>query len=122
MNNFNAEVKQKWGDTAVFKEYENKTAGYSNGTFKQVSDGLNAVFAKFAECQKSGYSADSANAQMLVSELQGFITENFYTCTREILAGLGQMYTCDKRFKNNINSHGEGTAEFVSKAIEIYCK
>lgn len=48
--------------------------------------------------------------------------EDFYHCTDDILAGLGQMYVCDERFKNNIDSHGEGTAEFVAEAIKIYCK
>ncbi|MBR2724550.1 MAG: TipAS antibiotic-recognition domain-containing protein [Ruminococcus sp.] len=53
-------------------------------------------------------------------ELKDFITQNFYTCTDEILKGLGAMYAADVRFKNNIDKHGSGTAEFISKAIEIY--
>jgi len=58
-----------------------------------------------------------------VAELQRFITENFYTCTNEILRGLGAMYTADERFKANIDrAGGEGTADFVSRAIEEYCK
>ena len=62
-------------------------------------------------------------AQELVLKLQSYITENFYTCTNEILAGLGKMYVADCEFKNNIDSYGgKGTAEFVSKAIEIYTK
>jgi hypothetical protein len=36
------------------------------------------------------------------------------------LAGLGKMYACDERFKKNIDKYGEGTAEFVAEAIEIY--
>ena len=81
-----------------------------------------AVFGKFAECRKKGNTADSNEVQTLVKELQAYITENFYTCTKEILAGLGQMYVADERFKTNIDKYGDGTAEFVSKAIEIYCK
>ena len=80
------------------------------------------VLAKFAECMKDGNTADSIEAQALVKELQNYITENYYTCTNEILAGLGQMYVADERFKNNINKNGNGTAEFVREAIEIYCK
>ena len=57
-----------------------------------------------------------------VKMLQDYITANFYHCTEDILAGLGQMYVGDERFKNNIDSHGEGTAEFVAEAIKIYCK
>ena len=81
-----------------------------------------AIFAEFAACNDSGASADSAEAQALVSKLQAYITANYYTCTDEILAGLGKMYVTDERFKKNINKYGEGTAEFAADAIEIYCQ
>ena len=80
------------------------------------------IFAKFAECMNNGNTADSDEAQTLVKELQNYITENYYTCTNQILAGLGQMYIADERFKTNIDKNGNGTAEFVSIAIGIYVK
>ena len=116
MNNYDIEAKQRWGKTDAYKEYRQKTVNQS------VNDGLMAVFAKFAECMQSGNTADSNKVQALVDELQAYITDNYYTCTKEILAGLGLMYVADERFKSNIDEHGNGTAEFVSKAIEIYCK
>ena len=81
-----------------------------------------AIFAEFALCKDSGASADSAAAKELVTKLQAYITANYYTCTDEILAGLGKMYVADERFKNNIDKYGEGTAEFASEAIEIYSR
>ena len=71
---------------------------------------------------KDGHAADSKEAQALVKELQNYITENYYTCTDEILAGLGQMYVTDERFKNNIDQYALGTATFVDQAIATYCK
>lgn len=120
MNNYDIEVKQRWGETVAYKEHEEKTANYTKDKWQELNDGLNAVFAKFAKCMNGGYTAASPEAQALVKELQTHITENYYTCTNEILAGLGQMYVCDKRFKNNIDKCGEGTAQFVAEAI-IYC-
>jgi len=121
MNNYDLEVKQRFGETDVYKEYAQKTANYPKDKFQEINDGLMAVFAKFAECMKNGNTADSDDAQALVKELQNYITENYYTCTTEILAGLGLMYVADERFKANINKNGNGTADFASKAIEIYC-
>ncbi len=121
MNNYAAEAKERWGDTAAHKEYEKKTAGYTKDKWKKVNDGLISVLAKFSECMNSGHAADSSEAQSLVKELQNHITEFYYTCTDDILAGLGQMYVADERFKNNIDKNGEGTAEFISQAIKIYC-
>ena len=80
------------------------------------------IFAEFAACKNSGASADSVEAQALVTKLQAHITENFYTCTDEILAGLGKMYVADERFKMNIDKYGDGTAEFTAEAIAMYCK
>lgn len=117
---YEVEAKQRWGETDVYKEHQEKTADYSKDKWQEVNEGLMTIFAKFAECMKNGHTADSDDAQALVKELQNYITENYYTCTKDILAGLGQMYVADERFKANIDKNGDGTAEFVSKAIENY--
>ena len=121
MTNYDIEVKQRFGNTDAYKEHAEKTASYTADKWQEVNDGLMSVFAKFAKCLNNGNTADSVEAQALVKELQNYITENYYTCTNEILAGLGLMYVADERFKNNIDKNGNGTADFVSKAIKLYC-
>ena len=79
------------------------------------------IFAEFATCKDSDISADSDEAQALVAKLQAHITANCYTCTDEILAGLGKMYVADGRSKKNIDKYGEGTDELASESISIYC-
>ena len=120
MSNYDIEVKQRFGDTDAYKEHEQKTSNYSKDKWQEVNDGLMTIFSKFAECMKNCNTSNSDEAQALVKELQTYITENYYTCTKEILAGLGLMYVADERFKANINKNGDGTAEFVSTAIESY--
>ena len=116
------EAKQRWGGTDAYKESQAKTADYSKEKWNDVLAGMNGIFAEFAEGKKCGESADSDTVQRLVKKLQDYITANFYHCADNILAGLGQMYVCDERFKNNIASNGEGTAVFVAEAISIFCK
>ena len=120
--NYKNEVKEKWGNTEAYKEYSQKSKGYSKDSFNALGEGLERILEEFAICMNSGATPDSKESQNLVEKLQNYITENFYTCTNEILAGLGQMYVADERFKNNIDKHSVGTAEFVSKAIEYCCK
>ena len=122
MSNYDIEVQEHFGNTDAYKEHAEKTAKYTKDKWQAVNDGLMGIFTKFAECIKNGHTADSDDAQALVKELQNYITENYYTCTNQILAGLGQMYVADERFKTNIDKNGNGTAEFASKAIGIYVK
>ena len=119
---YKAEVQEKWGKTDAYKEHSEKTKGYSKANWKNAADGMNEIFAAFAAYMNSGAAADSAEAKRLVKCLQDHITANFYTCTPEILSGLGQMYVADQRFMENIDKNGAGTAEFVSRAIAAYCQ
>ena len=114
------ETRTRWGDTSAYREHEQKTKNYTKEKWAEANDGLMAIFAEFAACKESGASADSTESQALVAKLQAHITENYYTCTDEILAGLGQMYVADERFKKNIDKYGEGTAEFAAEGIRIY--
>lgn len=119
---YKTEAKERWGRTDAYKEHAEKTKGYSQDKWKSLSDGMNDIFAEFSNCMKNGAKTCSNEALCLVKKLQDHITENFYICTNEILAGLGQMYLLDERFKNNIDKHGGGTAEFISNAIGAYCQ
>ena len=122
MTNYETEVRSRWGNTDAYREHEQKTKNYTNEKWAEANDGLMTIFAEFATYKQSGASADSTKAQALVAKLQAHITANYYTCTNEILAGLGKMYVADERFKKNIDKYGDGTAEFAAGAIEIYCQ
>ena len=121
-NSYEKEAKEKWGHTDAYKESQKKTSNYSQEKWNDTTDGLMAVFGEFAEIMKNGKTADSDEAIATAEKLQAYITENFYTCTKEILSGLGEMYVLDERFKANIDRYGEGTAEYARDAIRNYCK
>ena len=116
------ETRERYGNTEAYREHEKKTKNYTKEKWAEANDGLMTIFAEFAACKNSGESADSDEAQALVAELQAHITSNYYTCTDEILAGLGKMYVVDERFKKTIDKYGEGIAEYVAEAINEYCK
>ena len=116
------EAKAKWGDTAAYKESAEKTADYSEDKWNKVNSTMDKIIAEFADCKRKGIASESNEAQTLAKKWQDFITENYYTCTKEILAGLGEMYVADERFRTNIDRHGDGTAQFMSDAIKAYAK
>ena len=118
---YEAEAKGKWGSTAAYAEYTEKAKNYSKESYQTMADGLDQIMKEFALCMSSEAASDSVEAQKLVKKLQNYITANYYTCTDEILSGLGQMYVADERFRKNIDKHGVGCADYISKAIAIYC-
>ena len=122
MKSYETEARERWGDTDAYREHEQKTKNYTKEKWTEANEGLMAIFAEFAVCKQNGTEADSNEAQVLVIKLQAHITANYYTCTNEILAGLGKTYVADERFRKNINNCGEGTAEFASKSIIIFLK
>ena len=116
------ETRQRWGKTDAYKEYEAKTAGRQTSDWQTVLSGMDAIFDRFADLAREGADPAGIEAQELVESWRCYISENMYTCTPEILRGLGQMYVSDERFQKNLDSHGEGCAQMMSRAIEIYCK
>lgn len=115
------EAKKKWGKTDAYKEFETKTAGKNTAQMKDTGDRLMDIFRQFGEIRH--LSPASPEAQALVSQLQNFISDNYYTCTKQILFGLGQMYAAGDEMNENIDkAGGEGTGAFTRDAITIYCQ
>ena len=121
-NNYKTEARERYGSTVAYREHEQKTKNYTKEKWAEANDGLIAIFAEFSECKNNGYGVNAPEVQSLVVKLQEYITQNYYACTCEVLAGLGQMYIGDERFKKNIDKYGEGTAEFASEAIGVFCQ
>ena len=119
---YKSEAQEKWGKTDAYKEHAEKTKNYGKDKWNSLVEDMNVIFGDFAICMKNGQAPDTEEVQNLVKKLQNHITENYYTCTKEILFGLGQMYAADERFKKNIDKHADGTATFISEAIQIFCR
>ena len=119
VDQYAAEVKERWGNTKAYKQWEERAGKKTPDEFRESNAGLMALFAEIGA--RKELLPEEESVQQKIEELQKFITDNYYTCTDEILSGLGQMYVNDDRMKRNIDkAGGEGTAEFASKAISIY--
>lgn len=118
---YTRQAKQQWGATSAYKEFEQKTAHQTAQEAANMGSRLMEILAVFGGMQHKSPAAPAVQTQ--VKALQAFITEHYYTCTKEIFAQLGQMYGAGGAFTENINAAGgPGTAEFAAKAIEVYCE
>ena len=119
-NQYANEVKEKWSNTSEYEEFKQKNKNKSEQELESINNKFMNIFKEIGTLKH--LSIEDEKVQEKIKSLQEFITDNYYKCTKEILNGLGQMYINDKRFKNNIDkAGGEGTAKFVSEAINIYC-
>ena len=117
---YKSEVIAKWGNTKAYQEYRQKDIAQNEGGYSKIANELMTMFSELGGLKH--LTPDSDEVQKKISALQKFITDNYYVCTNEILNGLGQMYVGDERFRKNIDrAGGDGTAEFASQAISVYC-
>ena len=121
LDEYAAQAKASWGDTEAYREYEQKTKGRNAEENRLLGGQMMDIFTEFGSISGSDPASDAA--QSLVKTLQGFISEHYYTCTKDILRGLGQMYAGGGDMTASIDRcGGEGTAEFAAAAIRAYCR
>ena len=120
IDEYSERAKEQWGQTAEYKEFEEKTKDWTEADEAVAADELMQIFVEFGQMKKMAPSDEQV--QMQVKKLQDYITEHFYTCSNKILNGLGRMYGGGGDLTENIDAAaGSGTAEFACKAIDIYC-
>ncbi|GFI36736.1 HTH-type transcriptional activator mta [Lachnospiraceae bacterium] len=114
------QAKESWGQTPEYREFEKKSEGRTMEEERLLSIEFMGLFAEFGRMKGTDPCSEEAQAQ--VKRLQDYITEHYYTCSEKILCDLGKMYAGGGSMTQNIDkAGGEGTAEFVCRAIEVYC-
>lgn len=121
IDEYAAKAKASWGQTDAYKEYEKKSEGRTKEVQQKLNIEMMDIFAQFGKIKDQ--KPDSEEAIGLAKKLQDHITENYYTCTNEILQSLGEMYAGGGDFTDNIDKvGGTGTAVFANEAIKALCK
>lgn len=113
------EAKKLYGNTAAFTESVKKAKNRSKAEENEINRLFNDLIKKFSNLV--GKTPQCGEVQELVAKYQQFICDNYYDCNKEMLLQLEQLYISDERFMKNIDRHGKGTTELLSKAIKYYC-
>ena len=114
-------AKEEWGDTSEYREFAVKDKNRTEEEKKLMVQNFMLLFKEAGTIKNEDPASDKA--QDLVKRIQQYISDNMYNCSKDILAGLGKMYAAGGEFTENIDAAGgAGTAEFVGKAISIYCR
>ncbi len=113
-------AKAEWGKTPEYREYEQKAAGRTEEETADINRRMLDIFAEIGK--EKDTDPASEKVQALIGKLQAFITEHFYTCSDQVLFGLGQMYAAGGELAGSIDRvGGKGTGAFTNEAIRIHC-
>ena len=123
-NGFKKEDLNKYEDQAIEK-YGKGTVEESkkrqNGKEDIVAEKFNSVFRSMSKYKKDRVSIEEKEVQSKVENLYNYMNEYAFDCSIEVFSYIGKGYSQNPEFKNNIDKFGDGVAEYISKAIEIYC-
>ena len=121
IDEYSAQAENLYSKTEAWQEYRQKANGRSKAQEQALGEGIMELFTKLGAMKEQ--SPESSEVQAWVKDLQTYITEHFYTCTPQILKGLGKMYAGGGSMTENIDAAGgKGTGEFALEAIKVYCK
>jgi len=121
IDEYRAQAETLYSKTDAWQEYSEKEKNRSKSQEQALGEGIMVLFTKLGTLKE--LSPDSPEVQAWVEELQSYITEHFYTCTPQILKGLGEMYAGGGSMTENIDAAGgTGTGAFARDAIQVYCK
>lgn len=117
---YSTQAKAMWGNTGAYGEFVQKSKGRTKEEAQALGDDMMALFVKVGTLRH--LEPGSEEVQSWVAELQAFITEHYYTCTKPMLKVLGEMYDGGGSMTENIdNAGGHGTGAFAKQAIDIFC-
>lgn len=121
IDEYSRQAKENWGKTKEWKEFEEKERGRTQDDNQKITVEFMEIFKEFGQMRE--FSPEMDCVQKQVRKLQDYITEHFYTCSKQILKSLARMYAGGGSMTENIDAYaGEGTAVFAARAVEIYCK
>lgn len=111
------EAKERWGQTDAYQQSAQRTAGYGKAEWQTIKEESEGIYRSFVKLMAAGIAAGDRRAMDVAEQHRAHISRWFYECPLEIHAGLGQMYQADVRFRENIDKHGDGLAEYMAAAI-----
>ncbi|MCY1021386.1 MerR family transcriptional regulator [Pyxidicoccus sp. MSG2] len=114
---YEAEVKERWGDTEAYRESARRSARYTKQDWQEMKAELDRIQQALAEQLDAGRAPSEPAAMDLAEQWRQHISKWFYPCSYAMHRGLGEMYVSDSRFMENIDRVKPGLARFTRDAI-----
>lgn len=117
---YEKEIKDKYGDR-LLKESKRRTKNWARADYENVKIGYDQIHREMTVLLERGVAFDSAEAHSVIDR-HFEIINRFYTPTREVYVGLGQMYCEHPEFRKLYDSHHPKLAEYMRDAMRAYAE
>jgi DNA-binding transcriptional MerR regulator len=114
---YEAEAKQRWGDTEAYATSKKRTSKFSAADWKRVSAEQTAIFTAAAAALQAGKPSEDQSVLDLAERHRQYIDRWFYPCSASLHCALAQMYENDSRFAETIDRFAPGLTQFLGAAI-----
>jgi DNA-binding transcriptional MerR regulator len=117
---YEGETRERWGNTPQYAESQKKWASYSKEQKEAIKAEGGEITIRMVSKDPNA-SPEDPDVQAAIGDYLAYINKYFYTYDAEFLRGLVELWVEDARFAINFERVREGGAEFVKKAVHIYC-
>lgn len=118
LDEYKQEAKRRWGQTEAYKQSIERTKHFTKVDNERVQREWHDLMTRATALVDQDIESEAV--QTLVKDWHTHINQ-FYDCSYEMLQGLGQMYTQDKRFEKNFQQYHPDLPAFLTRAIDYYC-
>jgi DNA-binding transcriptional MerR regulator len=119
---YEAEAKQRWGQTDAYKTSQTRAKSYRKEDWEQIKTEQDAIYADLAAAMTTGKPASGQEAMDVAERHRLSIDRWFYPCSQAMHVGLADMYESDERFAANIDKYGAGLTAYFAEAIRANAK
>jgi DNA-binding transcriptional MerR regulator len=111
------EARRQWGTSDAFVEAEQRTRRYTPDDWKALTAEQTAIYDDAYTALKAGKTPTDEAVMDIAERHRLSIDRWFYRCGHRMHGGLASMYEGDDRFRQRIDTHGEGLTSFLAEAI-----
>ncbi|MEM9494799.1 MAG: MerR family transcriptional regulator [Pseudomonadota bacterium] len=115
---FDKEAKEKWGETAAYRESARRTKTYGEDQWRAIKAEGAQIWADAAAAMQAGEPHHSGAASEIVERHRSHICRWFYDLTPEAHGQLAALWRADPRFAETIEGYGAGLTEWLAKAVD----
>jgi DNA-binding transcriptional MerR regulator len=116
------EVKQRWGSTEAYKVSAQRTKSYTEADWRKLKAEQAAIYADALAALRGGIGADDPRAMDIAERHRLSIDRWFYPCSAKMHCGLADLWEADRRYSDNIDKQGAGLTEYLAAAVRANAK